>query len=247
MYVGEVMIAGHRGARAVAPENTLISMKAAADAGATWIETDTQLCDDLIPVIIHDKSVRRCTNGSGSVRHKTLNELKQLDAGSWFATEFAGETIPTLTELLQACDDYGLNLNLEIKVHYEEEVELQVRKTIEAIKDYGFDTERLILSSFSYNAVKYCLQQWPEVRRGLIIEDWVPDIARLDAKLDLYSIHLDHHLLNQKLAQEITDAGKVLQIWTMNDPKKVEKFTRWGVSTIISDDPGLLISATNNQ
>ncbi len=102
------------------------------------------------------------------------------------------------TELLQACDDYGLNLNLEIKVHYEEEVELQVRKTIEAIKDYGFDIERLILSSFSYNAVKHCLKQWPEVRRGLIIEDWVPDISRLDAKLDLYSIHLDHRLLTKK-------------------------------------------------
>ncbi|KJF86056.1 glycerophosphodiester phosphodiesterase family protein [Photobacterium phosphoreum] len=237
------MIAGHRGARAVAPENTLISMQAAADAGATWIETDTQLCEDLIPVIIHDKSVRRCTNGSGSVRHKPLNELKQLDAGSWFAPEFAGAKIPTLTELLQACDDYGLSLNLEIKVHYEEEVELQVSKTIEAIRAYGFDTDRLILSSFSYNAVKQCLKQWPKVRRGLIIEDWVPDIARLDEKLDLYSIHLDHHLLNKTLAKEITGAGKVLQIWTMNDPKQVDKFTRWGVSTIISDDPGLLISA----
>ncbi|MEC6813727.1 glycerophosphodiester phosphodiesterase family protein [Photobacterium toruni] len=237
------MIAGHRGARAVAPENTLISMKAAADAGATWIETDTQLCDDLIPVIIHDKSVRRCTNGSGSVRHKSLSELKQLDAGSWFATEFADATIPTLVELLQACDEYGLSLNLEIKVHYEEEVELQVLKTIETIKDYGFDTNKLILSSFSYNAVKHCLKLWPEVRRGLIIEDWVPDIERLDAKLNLYSIHLDHHLLNEKLAKEITDAGKVLQIWTMNDPQQVAKFTRWGVSTIISDNPGLLISA----
>ena len=240
------MIAGHRGARAVAPENTLVSMKAAADAGAKWIETDTQLCADLIPVIIHDKTVRRCTNGSGSVRHKTLDEIKQLDAGSWFSTEFAGETIPTLHELLVACDEYGLNLNLEIKVHYEEEVALQVQKTIETIKNYGFDPDRLILSSFSYNAVRHCLELWPEVRRGLIIEDWVPDINRLDEKLELYSIHLDHHLLNEKLAKEITDAGKVLQIWTMNDPKKITKFENWGVSTIITDDPALLIAAANN-
>ncbi|MBP2701167.1 glycerophosphodiester phosphodiesterase family protein [Photobacterium lucens] len=240
------MIAGHRGARAVAPENTLVSMKAAADAGAKWIETDTQLCADLIPVIIHDKTVRRCTNGSGSVRHKTLDEIKQLDAGSWFSTEFTGETIPTLHELLVACDEYGLNLNLEIKVHYEEEVALQVQKTIETIKNYGFDPDRLILSSFSYNAVRHCLELWPEVRRGLIIEDWVPDINRLDEKLELYSIHLDHHLLTEKLAKEITDAGKVLQIWTMNDPKKITKFENWGVSTIITDDPALLIAAANN-
>ncbi|KPA51584.1 glycerophosphodiester phosphodiesterase [Photobacterium leiognathi subsp. mandapamensis] len=240
------MIAGHRGARAVAPENTLVSMKTAADAGAKWIETDTQLCADLIPVIIHDKTVRRCTNGSGSVRHKTLDEIKQLDAGSWFSTEFAGETIPTLHELLVACDEYGLNLNLEIKVHYEEEVALQVQKTIETIKNYGFDPDRLILSSFSYNAVRHCLELWPEVRRGLIIEDWVPDINRLDEKLELYSIHLDHHLLTEKLAKEITDAGKVLQIWTMNDPKKITKFKNWGVSTIITDDPALLIAAASN-
>ncbi len=239
------MIAGHRGARAIAPENTLVSMKAAADAGAKWIETDTQLCADLIPVIIHDKTVRRCTNGSGSVRHKTLDEIKQLDAGSWFSTEFTGETIPTLHELLVACDEYGLNLNLEIKVHYEEEVALQVQKTIETIKNYGFDPDRLILSSFSYNAVRHCLELWPEVRRGLIIEDWVPDINRLDEKLELYSIHLDHHLLTEKLAKEITDAGKVLQIWTMNDPKKITKFENWGVSTIITDDPALLIAATH--
>ncbi len=245
MTLDTYMIAGHRGARAVAPENTLVSMKAAANAGAKWIETDTQLCADLIPVIIHDKTVRRCTNGSGSVRHKTLDKIKQLDAGSWFSPEFAGETIPTLHELLAACDEYGLNLNLEIKVHYEEEAALQVQKTIETIKDYGFDPDRLILSSFSYNAVLQCLEQWPEVRRGLIIEDWVPDIDRLDENLKLYSIHLDHHLLNEKLAKEITDAGKVLQIWTMNDPKKIEKFSNWGVSTIITDDPALLIAATH--
>ncbi len=246
MTLDTYMIAGHRGARAVAPENTLVSMKAAANAGAKWIETDTQLCADLIPVIIHDKTVRRCTNGSGSVRHKTLDEIKQLDAGSWFSTEFAGETIPTLHELLAACDEYGLNLNLEIKVHYEEEVALQVQKTIETIKNYGFDPNRLILSSFSYNAVRHCLELWPEVRRGLIIEDWVPDINRLDEKLELYSIHLDHHLLTEKLAKEITDAGKVLQIWTMNDPKKITKFENWGVSTIITDDPELLIAAASN-
>ncbi|HIF9377738.1 TPA: glycerophosphodiester phosphodiesterase family protein [Photobacterium damselae] len=235
------MITGHRGAKAIAPENTLISFSIAAHCGAKWIETDTQLSADLVPVIYHDKNINRCTNGSGIVRKLTVDELKKFDAGSWFDPQFSEETIPTLEELLICCDHNNLNLNLEVKVHDEDEAELQVEKTIDVIKAYGFPIEKLILSSFSYRAVKHFKAYWPEVRRGLIIEEWVPQIDRLDEELELFSIHLDHHLLTESLASEIKAAGKELHIWTMNDLNSVMKFRRWGVDNIITDNPGDLI------
>ncbi|CAG22877.1 putative glycerophosphoryl diester phosphodiesterase [Photobacterium profundum SS9] len=97
------MITGHRGAAALAPENTLSAIQKAVESGIEWVEIDTQLSADNIPVIVHDKTVKRCSNGKGCVGELTLAELKALDVGSWFSNEFAGETIPTLEETLLAC------------------------------------------------------------------------------------------------------------------------------------------------
>lgn len=94
------MIVGHRGAAALAPENTLAGIEKVADIGIHWVEIDTQLSADGIPVIFHDETVDRCTNGSGKLASFTLNELKQFDAGSWFEAAFSHEKIPTLEETL---------------------------------------------------------------------------------------------------------------------------------------------------
>jgi len=96
-----VLVIGHRGASGHAPENTLAAFKKAAALGATFVETDLHLSRDAHFVAIHDATVNRTTNGQGAVHDMTLAELRRLDAGSWFGSEFGGERIPMLEELLE--------------------------------------------------------------------------------------------------------------------------------------------------
>ena len=106
---------GHRGAKAVAPENTLASFRKAAEYGADCIEFDVRLCADGVPVIFHDNTLERTSDGVGRAADLDLAALKEFDAGGWFARELFGETIPTLPETIVLCRDLGLGMNIEMK------------------------------------------------------------------------------------------------------------------------------------
>src|SRR5437764_12352805 len=96
-----MLVIAHRGASGHAPENTMAAFRKAVAQGATFIETDLQLSRDAHFVAIHDGTVNRHTNGRGSVHDQTLVELRELDAGRWFRSEFSGERLATVEELLQ--------------------------------------------------------------------------------------------------------------------------------------------------
>src|SRR5919197_4354903 len=100
MGVGRPLVVGHRGAMGYAPENTLASFELAVEQGADVVELDVHLSRDGQVVVIHDEQLDRTTDGRGLVGDRTLDELKRLDAGSWFDPRFAGQRIPTLHEVL---------------------------------------------------------------------------------------------------------------------------------------------------
>ena len=106
---------GHRGAAGHAPENTLASIRKAANLGARWVEFDVMLSHDGIPILMHDNTLNRTTNGKGPISAQSLNDLRTLDAGSWFDKSFADEPIPTLAETLLLAEALGLGCNVEIK------------------------------------------------------------------------------------------------------------------------------------
>src|SRR5207302_1653383 len=110
-----MLVIAHRGASGHAPENTMAAFRKAVAQGATFIETDLQLSRDAHFVAIHDGTVNRTTNGRGSVHDLTLVELRELDAGSWFGSEFSGERIPTLEEILQFSKKNDVVFYLEMK------------------------------------------------------------------------------------------------------------------------------------
>ncbi len=112
---GDVEIIAHRGAMKLAPENTLAAQRLAYELGAEIVECDIRISSDGVPIIMHDHSLDRTTNTTGSVGSRTLQELKQLDAGSWFGPQFAGERIPTLAEMLEVAKTYNRQLLLDIK------------------------------------------------------------------------------------------------------------------------------------
>ncbi|PMG46449.1 glycerophosphoryl diester phosphodiesterase [Vibrio lentus] len=231
------MITGHRGAASLAPENTLVSIEQAAKAGATWIEIDTQLSADGTPMVFHDKTVNRCTNGTGNIADLDLTALKALDAGSWFGSEFIGTSIPTLSEALDKCLELELTLNLEIKIYDDKAIKPLVNQVIALIKQKNFPSEKLLISSFKKEALSLCQQTMPEVKRGFICEVWNDFSLESLKSLDLYSIHIDHRILDEKTAKAIKASGAVLKIWTLNDPQLAAKYFNLGVDNIITDVP----------
>jgi len=237
------MIAGHRGAASLAPENTLSGFKKALQAGVKWIELDTQLSADNIPVIFHDETVDRCTNGKNKVADLTFEQLSALDAGSWFSKEFAGEQIQSLAQTLAFFMENDLSMNLEIKIHHDHQVQPLIDNVVKVLEKINFPHEKLIISSFSVLALEHCRKMMPTIRLGYITEhDPLPMLSKLKT-LNLYSMHLDYKILSEEMAKEIRQSGLKLVIWTLNDIQQASKFRDWGVEIIITDKPDVFAQA----
>jgi glycerophosphoryl diester phosphodiesterase len=237
--LGEFMISGHRGAAALAPENTLSGFKKALQSGIKWIEVDAQLSADNTPIMFHDETVNRCTNGEGSVADLTLEQLQALDAGSWFSNEFSGEKIPTLEQALVFFLKNDLIMNLEMKIHHQHQVQPLVEKVAEVLTQVNFPSEKLILSSLSKSALEHCHQIMPNIRRGYVTkQNPLPILEKLKS-MNLYSVHVHCEILNQEMAQKISQSGFKLATFTLNDPQQASKFRSWGVDMIITDKPDI--------
>jgi len=240
---GEFMIAGHRGAASLAPENTLAGFKKALQSGVKWIELDTQLSADNTPIIFHDETVDRCTNGTNRVADLSLEQLQALDAGSWFSEEFSGEKILTLEQTLVFFMENDLSMNLEIKIHHAHQIQPLVEKVAKVLSKVNFPSEKLIISSFSDLALEHCHQVMPDIRLGYITEhNPLPMLEKLKP-INLYSLHIDYKILNQEMAKEIIQSGLKLVIWTLNDLEQASKFRSWGVDMIITDKPDVFAQA----
>ncbi len=120
-------ICAHRGENKINPENTLSAFKAAVKLGAQMIEFDVRLTKDKIPVIMHDKSVDRTTNGTGLVSDLMFKEIRTFDAGSWKSEKFKGEKVPTLQEVLDVIPN---NIWMNIHLKGDKELGMVVAKTI---------------------------------------------------------------------------------------------------------------------
>ena len=237
----DIRIIGHRGAAAVAPENTLASFRAAAALGVRWVEMDVSRLADGSAVIFHDDELDRCSNGSGPLARARLEEVSRLDAGSWFAPEFAGEPIPTLSAALAEIQRLGLGLNLEIK-HEGPGLEALVQQVLATLAQEWRDPDRLLLSSFNHQALQLCQALAPQLRRGQLYEvipdHWQQELQAIAA----YSLHCDYQILTQPLAQAIKGAGYRLLCYTVNDPLAVAWHWAWGMDALFTDDPARFLS-----
>lgn len=230
-------ITAHRGVSSLAPENTLAAFEQAALLGLDWIEIDVQLSQDKVPVVIHDRTVNRCTNGRGRVADMSVQALKALDAGLWFGDAYEGESIPTLAETLLLAQKHDLTVNVELK-HYEgDDIDLLCQQVKLVMTELGIAKEQVLFSSFSTQALTVMQRIMPTIRRGQLWQQ-IPDnaLAILD-ELDAYSVHCDFHFLDERTARWIKSAGYQLYCYTPNHPLLVESFWEWGVDMMISDVP----------
>lgn len=229
-------VMGHRGAALLAPENTLASVRAAADAGATWVEIDVYLIAEGGLVIFHDDTLDRCTNGSGVTREARPTEVVELDAGSWFSTDFVGEKVPTLLDALECIQSLGLGLNLEIK-HDAADVENIVPAVMAMLRDHWQDNDRLMISSFNLAALEMCYEIDPQRHLAPLYEDIPEDWQEQLSGIEAYSLNCDYSRLTEAQARAVKAAGYKLLCYTVNDPQTVEAHWAWGMDAVITDDP----------
>ncbi|MEL0614019.1 MULTISPECIES: glycerophosphoryl diester phosphodiesterase [Marinomonas] len=234
-------VMGHRGAALLAPENTLASIKAAAETGVKWVEIDVYLIDKGGLIIFHDDTLERCTNGAGVTRETDPLVASTLDAGAWFAPEFKGESIPTLIEALDCIQALGLGLNLEIK-HDTADVENIVPTVLDTLKEYWVDNEKLLISSFNHDALKMVFELDPQRHLGQLYEaipaNWQAQLEQIHA----YSLNCDYSLLTQAQAQAVKAEGYKLLCYTANDPETVTEHWEWGMDAVITDNPSVFAS-----
>jgi glycerophosphoryl diester phosphodiesterase len=209
-------VIGHRGARSVAPENTLGSIRAAERCGADFVEVDVRLSKDGILVVIHDDSADRTTDGMGRVEEMTLEEIRLLDAGS-------GERIPTLCEAADLAEELDLGIVVEMK---EEGLEDLVVREVEG--------RRAMVTSFFHESVRE-IKELGDIRTGIIISS-LP-ISPVDLALEAEAEAIFPRLTNPNLFKKAHREGIEVYPWTVNDPDQVRWLRRLGADGIVTDDP----------
>jgi glycerophosphoryl diester phosphodiesterase len=227
----------HRGAAARAPENTLAAIRQAAAEGARWVEVDVKLSRDGHCILMHDELLKRTTDGRGEVAHHDLDELQELDAGSWFAERFAGERIPTLHAALELCLSLDLEINLEIKPCPGRGDET-ARACVEILRAHWPNRRPWpLFSSFAVSSLEEALLLAPEIPRGLLIDRPTERaLATLD-RLDCASLHCDHRHVSTGLVKALQVRGRPLLCYTVNDPARAQLLREIGVASIITDRP----------
>lgn len=234
-------ITAHRGASGDAPENTLAAIQLAADLGAQWIEIDVNISKDGIPVLHHDDDLTRCTDGSGLVIEKNLDELKELDSGSWFDQRFRGEEIATLDECLDLSESLDLSINLEIKPS--SGWEIPTTDQIAEVLHQRSTLPNIVISSFSHTALRRAAEKIEFVPRASLFLVPPPDWRTLTADVNAININLHANTLLDKAAvdQFHTD-GLGVYCYTVNTSTEAQHLFQMGVDGVISNYPGTLLA-----
>ncbi|MBM3533266.1 MAG: glycerophosphodiester phosphodiesterase [Alphaproteobacteria bacterium] len=239
--LGLARVAGHRGAKLRAPENTLAGFHAAKRLGAGWVELDAKLTRDGVPIVIHDQTLERTTDGAGRVESATLAEIGRLDAGKWFSREFAGEKVPTLADALKAIAAEGMGVNVEIKPCPGREHET-AEASIAVIREvWPSSLPAPIVSSFRRASLEKAKMVAPELPRGLLIEARETGWRETAEGLGCKAIHPEWSALDTEWVAEIHRSGFACVTWTVNDPQAAKRLLGWGVDCIITDAPDLIV------
>ena len=235
-------VIGHRGAKSYAPENTLESIRTAASLGVEWVELDVKLTLDGIPIIFHDEELDRTTNGTGLVALTKYEDLRDLDAGSWFGDSFTHCRIPTLEQAVDEILKSGLGLNLEIKPCAGREKET-AEVAMDYLSQFWDDMDMVLISSFQHVSLEAALDLAPDFPRGLLIGgDAMPENWKTVAEyLDVSTINLGSRMVTKQVADDVMDFEKPLLVYTVNDPMEAKALQRLGVDAFFSDCPDVII------
>jgi glycerophosphoryl diester phosphodiesterase len=227
-----VMVVGHRGASAYAPENTMTSFRLAYEMGADMIELDVHRTTDGALVVMHDDDVKRVTGATGKISEMTLEQVRALDAGERFNKKFKGEKVPTLDEVLAWAAD-KIMVNIEIKAPGCEE------KVVELVKKYKM-VDKVIVSSFDHSIVAKIKELEPAVKTGALVDD-IKDIGAVIKECHPDAINPRYTALTKKQIADAHALGLQVNTYTPNDGVSMRQLISYGVDGIITNYPDMLI------
>lgn len=222
----------HRGASAEAPENTLAAFRRALEAGADGVELDVHLSADGVPVVIHDDTVERTTDGAGPVAFFAAESLRELDAGGWFAPEFAGEPLPTLEETLHLLAG-KLRINIEVK---ESRAGMAVVNLLRHLP-----TADVVVSSFDHDLLDDLRRTAPGLPLAVLFdeENWHRVLARA-VSLRASAVHPRADLVSRPLVAACHRCQLPVHVWTVDAPARARSLARMGVDGLFTNDPATL-------
>ena len=242
-----VLVIAHRGFSGAAPEDTLAAFKKAVDAGADVIELDVRFSKDGHLVVFHDDTLERTTQKEGTVAAHTLEELRSLDAGSWYGPSFKGERVPTLSDVLESVNRHTL-LNIELKKgnHGPYSILQLADRALDEIKNWGIE-DRVLFSSYDATAVARILEKDARLPVALITRDpWEAPFDAMGGRT-FPALHCRRNTLNESNLLSARRQGVKIGVWTVNTEEEMETFVAMGVDAIITDYPDRLLGVLKKK
>ena len=218
-----LLIIAHRGASAVAPENTIAAFQAAIDAGADGIEFDVRLAGDGVPVVIHDETLYRTAGVRGRVADMSFDQLSQFD-------------VPSVAQLFELFQSNNMLLNLELK---EKQIQL-IERCCHLVENYGLK-DRTIFSCFEHSALQTIKNIDSTLKTAALFNSSDAFILKRAREIGADGIALHHRLANSSLVDEANCAGFKVAVWTVDDPAWVRHAQEIGVYALITNNPSALI------
>ena len=228
----QTRITAHRGSSSGAPENTMAALEKAVEEMADRAEIDVQETADGVIVLCHDTSLKRVAGVNKKVSDLTLEQIKKLDVGSWFSSEYQGEQIPTLEEVMEYAKG-KIDLNIEIK-NLGNSSGLP-EKVIELVEKHEMQ-EQCVITSTNRFYLKRVKAVNPEIRTGYIISAAYGNFYS-DEFIDLISIRSS--FVTERMIESAHEAGKAVHAWTVNGKVEMERLKQLGVDDMITDRPVL--------
>ncbi|MBB88009.1 MAG: hypothetical protein KAG72_04350 [Abyssibacter sp.] len=220
------LVFGHRGARGHAPENTLLGIETGIRLGADWIEVDVHL-NAGNPVLMHDLTLDRTTNGRGFVADVPPDYLAELDAGR-------GQKVPSVLDAIDMIDRRA-GLNLELKAAGSAAV--VVREIRHAVQLLGWDWSAFLVSSFDLQELRQLRALEPRIPIGALYAGVPLDYAASAEALGAVSVHLSHEFLAPNMIRDARARGLAVHVYTVNDPVEIARVRALGVDGIFTDYP----------
>jgi glycerophosphoryl diester phosphodiesterase len=245
MQMKKTLIFAHRGSSSTHPENTIAAFREAMDVGADAIELDVQMTKDNELVVIHDEALDRTTNGSGMVRDYTLDELKKLDAGSWFSEKYSNEKIPTLKEVFTLLKGKPQIINIEIKnnIILYDGIEEAVIKLV-----HKYDlTDRVIISSFNMETLKKVRKLSRNIETAALISRNVRDPWNYVKAIGVDAVHCHKSYSFLTLCLKVLFKGIPIRFYTVNKKQEWRRLFKLKADGFFTDFPEKAIELRNRN
>ena len=249
------LIIGHRGASAIAPENTLAAFRQALADGAEGLEFDVRLSKDGEVFVFHDATLTRLSDRKNFVSSLNADELRKIDVGAWFnkrranisGADFSGETIPTLRETLEFLRDFKGLIYIELKCR-----ESEIEKLVEAVSKIISGSTllpQIIVKSFQLEAIPHIRKICPKVKTAALFAPKIMTILRKEKRLvniahelgaDMLSVHFS--LATRKLMKKAAKKNLPVTIWTADNPRWIKRAFDLGLFAVITNNPAILLA-----